>query len=126
MIKISNTNKSERITVYVSPNMKERINERAKACNMSVSDYMFACTVVTEINIIGDSDSFKKLVYEVNKIGANINQIRLLATLGKIDFVNFDECNETLNDIKKKIYSAIKKKSKWRFSSSSKEPTLKI
>lgn len=106
--------------------MKEKINERAKTCNMSVSDYMFACTVVTEINIIGDSDSFKKLVYEVNKIGANINQIRLLATLGKIDFANFDECNETLNDIKKKIYSAIKKKSKWRFSSSSKEPTLKI
>ena len=84
MIKISNTNKSERITVYVSPNMKERINERAKACKMSVSDYMFACTVVTEINIIGDSDSFKKLVYEVNKIGANINQIRLLATLVKL------------------------------------------
>lgn len=81
---------------------------------------------VTEINIIGDDKSFKKLAYEVNKLGANINQIRLLATLGKIDFINFDEFNETLNQVRKRLNSAIKKKSKWRYSNSSKEPTLKI
>ncbi len=106
--------------------MKNEIKARAKACNMSISDYLFACMTVAEINIIGDDKSFKKLAYEVNKLGANINQIRLLATLGKIDFINFDECNETLNQVRKKLNSAIKKKSKWRYSNSSKEPTLKI
>lgn len=106
--------------------MKNEIKARADACNMSMSDYLFACMVVTEINIIGDDENFKKLAYEVNKLGANINQIRLLANLGKIDFINFNECNNTLNQIKNSLNTAIRKKSKWQYLNSSNEPMLKI
>lgn len=121
MIPITKETKSERITIHLTPSMKSLIRERANACNMDMSNYLLACVVTTDINVIGDEASFKQFAYEVNKLGGNINQIRLLAQLGKINTVSFDECNDTLLEIKKKISSLIRKKNKWRSSSFSKE-----
>lgn len=101
--------------------MKAMIKERADACNMNMSEYLMACVLTTSINVIGDEISFKQLSYEVNRLGGNINQIRLLSQLGKIDVVNLDECNNTLLEIKKKINSIARKKNKWQSSSISKE-----
>lgn len=115
MITIKNKEtKSERINLHLTPTVKSIIADNAKKFNMNMTAYITACAVIGKVYVIGDTETFNDFVYQVKRIGGNINQLRLLAQLGKIDLINLDECTKELSAIRKSLNTIIRKANKWQ------------
>jgi uncharacterized protein (DUF1778 family) len=106
--------KSERINLHLTPTDKSLIKEKADAIGMNMTNYITASAIVEKIYCVGDKESFIQLVGQVKRVGNNINQIRMLSQLGKIDCVNLDECTNTLLEINKSLQQIIKRTSEWQ------------
>ena len=65
---------------------------------MNMTAYITACAIVNDVYVIGDKETFNELVYQVKKIGSNINQLRMLSQLGRIECVDLKECTYELDN----------------------------
>ena len=81
---------------------------------MNMTDYLTAVAVVEKIYCVGDKKSFDEIVYQLKKIGNNINQIRMLSNFGNITFANLDECTSSLLEVNKSVQSIIRRTSLWQ------------
>lgn len=106
--------KSERINLHLTPTAKSIIADKASALDMNMTAYITACAVVKDVYVIGDKDTFNELVYQVKRIGGNINQLRMLSQLGRIECVNLSECTAELDNIRKILNTIIRKANKWQ------------
>ncbi len=106
--------KSERLNVHLTPTNKAIIRARANAFGMDMSSYIVAAAIVNDVTVIGDKDSFNELVRQVRAIGNNINQLRMLAQLGKISVVDLSDCTVALQLIADGIFTIINRTTKWR------------
>lgn len=106
--------KSERINLHLTPTAKSIIADKASALGMNMTAYITACAIVSNIYVIGDKETFNELVYQVKKIGSNINQLRMLSQLGRIECVNLKECTDELDNIRKSLNTIIRKANKWQ------------
>ena len=115
MIDIKNKEtKSERINLHLTPTAKSIIEDKASALGMNMTAYITASAIVSNIYVIGDKETFNELVYQVKKIGSNINQLRMLSQLGRIECVNLSDCTEELDNIRKTLNSIIRKANRWQ------------
>ena len=64
--------KTERFQLRLTPAEKEKLTEKAAAARMSVSDYV--AELIDKKKVINEKTIFS-LIYEIRKIGVNINQI---------------------------------------------------
>lgn len=64
------------ITIRVTKQEKERLIKKSEKAEMTLSEYLIEQGLERDIIIIED---VKKLVYELRKIGNNINQLTHLA-----------------------------------------------
>lgn len=64
--------KTERLQLRLTPAEKEKLTEKAAAARMSVSDYV--AELIDKKKVINEKTIFS-LIYEIRKIGVNINQI---------------------------------------------------
>ncbi len=106
--------KSERINLHLTPTDKSIIADNAKKFNMNVTAYITACAVTGKVYVIGDTKTFNDLVYQVKRIGGNLNQLRLLAQLEKISLINLNECTDELDKIRRALNKIIRKADKWQ------------
>lgn len=106
--------KSERINLHLTPTAKSIIADRASALGMNMTAYITACAIVKNVYVIGDKDTFNELVYQVKRIGGNINQLRMLSQLGKIECVDLSEMTDELKNIRKALNTVIRKVNKWQ------------
>ena len=81
---------------------------------MNMTNYLTASAIVEKIYCVGNKESFDEIIYQLKKIGNNINQIRMLANFGNIQFANLDECTSALLDVNKAIQNIIKRTSQWQ------------
>ena len=77
------------LSLRLTEEEKEKIREKAEQASLSISDYARAVLLSTK-NIRRkqkmDCEAIKRLVYEINKIGVNLNQIaRKINTSRDID-----------------------------------------
>ena len=106
--------KSERINLHLTPTAKSIIADKASALGMNMTAYITACAIVKDVYVIGDKEMFNELVYQVKRIGGNINQLRMLSQLGRIECVNLSECTAELDNIRKILNTIIRKANKWQ------------
>ena len=106
--------KSERINLHLTPTAKSIIADKASALGMNMTAYITACAIVKDVYVIGDKDTFNELVYQVKRIGGNINQLRMLSQLGRIECVDLQECTDELDNIRKALNTIIRKANKWQ------------
>lgn len=64
--------KTERFQLRLTPSEKEKLTEKAAEARMSVSDYV--AELIDKKKVINVKTIFS-LIYEIRKIGVNINQI---------------------------------------------------
>lgn len=64
--------KTERLQLRLTPAEKEKLTEKAAAARMSASDYV--AELIDKKKLINEKTIFS-LIYEIRKIGVNINQI---------------------------------------------------
>ena len=68
---------------------------------MSQSDYVISCCLGKKIIIL---DGLKEVLRQQKAIGNNLNQLTVLANMGKVQFANLDSAAQDLS----KIHTALR------------------
>ena len=83
------------------------IKELARQSHMSMSNYVTACCLGQQIVII---EGLKEVLKELKAIGSNLNQLVMLAHMGKITVINLGEVRQLLADIRTTIREIAERK----------------
>ena len=80
--------KTEIITARMTPADKKAIHLRARAAGMTVTDYLTTCALGKEIVQL---DGLDDLLSELKAQGRNLNQLTMLANMGRLTILRSDE-----------------------------------
>lgn len=75
---------------------REKIRALAQNAGLSMSDYVTACCLGKRIVII---DGLKDVLRQQKAIGNNLNQLAVLANMGKVQFANLDAATQAFAKI---------------------------
>ena len=79
--------KDKQFSIRISAQDLETIRRKAAQAHMSQSDYVTACCLGKRIVIL---DGLKEVLRQQKAIGNNLNQLAVLANMGKVQFANLD------------------------------------
>ena len=82
-----NMRKNKQFSIRISSQDLETIRQKAAQAHMSQSDYVTACCLRKQIVIL---DGLKEVLRQQKAIGNNLNQLAVLANMGKVQFANLD------------------------------------
>ena len=82
-----NMKKGKQFSIRISEQDLETIRWKAAQAHMSQSDYVTACCLGKRIVIL---DGLKEVLRQQKAIGNNLNQLTVLANMGKVQFANLD------------------------------------
>lgn len=88
--------KEKRITLRMTPEQYEAIQSKAETAHMSMGAYVRAAALRHRVVVV---DGLKEFTHELKGIGRNINQLVVLANMGKIQEVRLGETMEALGRI---------------------------
>ena len=79
--------KDKQFSIRISEQDLDTIRRKAAQAHMTQSDYVTACCLGKRIVIM---DGLKDVLRQQKAIGNNINQLTVLANMGKVQFANLD------------------------------------
>ena len=79
--------KDRQFSIRISEQDLEAIRRKAARAHMTQSDYVTACCLGKRIVII---DGLKEVLRQQKAIGNNLNQLAVLANMGKVQLANLD------------------------------------
>ena len=79
--------KNKQFSIRISAQDLETIRRKAAQAHMTQSDYVTACCLGKRIVIL---DRLKEVLRQQKAIGNNLNQLAVLANMGKVQFANLD------------------------------------
>ena len=79
--------KNKQFSIRISSQDLETIRQKAAQAHMSQSDYVTACCLGKRIVIL---NGLKEVLRQQKAIGNNLNQLAVLANMGKEQFANLD------------------------------------
>ena len=79
--------KDKQFSIRISKQDLEAIRQKAVQAHMSQSDYVTACCLGKRFVIL---DGLREVLRQQKAIGNNLNQLAVLANMGKIQFANLD------------------------------------
>ena len=79
--------KDKQVSIRISEQDLEAIRRKAAQAHMSQSDYVTACCLGKRIVIL---DGLKEVLRQQKAIGNNLNQLAVLANMGKVQLANLD------------------------------------
>ena len=88
--------KDRQFSIRISEQDLETIRRKAAQAHMSQSDYVISCCLGKKIIIL---DGLKEVLRQQKAIGNNLNQLAVLANMGKIQEVRLGETMEALGRI---------------------------
>ena len=95
--------KDKQFSIRISEQDLEAIRRKAAQAHMTQSDYVTSCCIGKRIVII---DGLKEVLRQQKAIGNNLNQLAVLANMGKVQLANLDaavqefaKINVTLREI---------------------------
>ena len=92
--------KTEIITLRVTPQVKERIQAKARELGLTVTDYLCLCGLGKRIVRV---DGLDKVLSELKAQGRNLNQLTTLANMGKITVVYGDRLAESYGQVSEQL-----------------------
>ena len=95
-----NRKRNVTLTIRVTAGEKDAIARNAAKARMSLTDYIVASSVLTEIHVAEDT---RPLLIELKRIGNNLNQISTKINAGAFQSYNFQEVIE----MQRNIYEAL-------------------
>ena len=94
--------KDKQFSIRISSQNLETIRRKAAQAHMSQSDYVISCCLGKKIIIL---DGLKEVLRQQKAIGNNLNQLTVLANMGKVQFANLDSAGQEFS----KINTALRK-----------------
>ena len=82
-----NMRKNKQFSIRISAQDLETIRQKAVQAHMSQSDYVTACCLGKRIMIL---NGLMEVLRQQKAIGNNLNQLTVLANMGKVQFANLD------------------------------------
>ena len=79
--------KNKQFSIRISSQNLETIRRKAIQAHMTQSDYVTACCLGKQIVIL---NGLKEVLRQQKAIGNNLNQLTVLANMGKVQFANLD------------------------------------
>lgn len=79
--------KDRQFSIRISEQDLETIRQKAVQAHMSQSDYVISCCLSKKIIIL---DGLREVLRQQKAIGNNLNQLAVLANMGKVQFANLD------------------------------------
>ena len=79
--------KNKQFSIRISAQDLETIRQKAVQAHMTQSDYVTTCCIGKRIVIL---DGLKEVLRQQKAIGNNLNQLAVLANMGKVQFANLD------------------------------------
>ena len=79
--------KNKQFSIRISAQDLETIRQKAVQAHMTQSDYVTACCLGKRIVIL---NGLKEVLRQQKAIGNNLNQLAVLANMGKVQFANLD------------------------------------
>ena len=79
--------KDRQFSIRISEQDLETIRRKAAQAHMSQSDYVTACCLGKRIMIL---NGLREVLWQQKAIGNNLNQLTVLANMGKVQFANLD------------------------------------
>ena len=95
-----NRKRNQTLTIRVTAAEKDAIVRNAAKARMSLTDYIVASSLLTEIHVAEDT---RPLLTELKRIGNNLNQISMKINAGAFTSYNFHE----VIDLQKAIYEEL-------------------
>ena len=92
--------KEKRITLRVTPEQYETIQAKAETAHMSTGAYVRAAALRHRVVVI---DGLKEFTHELKGIGRNVNQLVVLANMGKITVVYGDRLAEGYGQVSEQL-----------------------
>ena len=92
--------KTEIITLRVTPQVKERIQAKARELGLTVTDYLCLCGLGKRIVRV---DGLDQVLTELKAQGRNLNQLTTLANMGKVTVVYGDRFAESYQQISEQL-----------------------
>ena len=80
--------KSAIVTARMTPEVKQRLQERARDANMTLTQYLVICGLGQEIIQVKGLDA---VLSELKAQGRNLNQLTTLANMGRLTVLRSDE-----------------------------------
>ena len=80
--------KTEIVTARMTPKVKAQLQQRARDANMTLTDYLCICGLGKEIVRVEGLDA---LLSELKAQGRNLNQLTMLANMGRLTILRSDE-----------------------------------
>ena len=93
--------KEKRITLRVTPEQYETIQAKAETAQMSTGAYVRAAALRHRVVVI--EGGVKELTHELKGIGRNVNQLVVLANMGKITVVYGDRLAEGYGQVSEQL-----------------------
>ena len=91
-----NMRKNKQFSIRISAQDLETIRRKAAQAHMTQSDYVTACCLGKRIVIL---DGLKDVLRQQKAIGNNLNQLAVLANMGKVQFANLDTATQAFAKI---------------------------
>ena len=88
--------KGKQFSIRISEQDLETIRRKAAQAHMSQSDYVTACCLGKHIIIL---DGLKEVLRQQKAIGNDLNQLAVLANIGKVQFANLDSAAQEFSKI---------------------------
>lgn len=101
--------KNRRITLRVSEADWQKLHDKAEVARMTLTEYLTACGLQKEIIII---DGMDEVIRQQKGIGRNLNQLTVLANMGKVKTVYLQELTNAYAQVSS-LLSDILKRKRW-------------
>ena len=88
--------KDRQFSIRISEQDLETIRQKAVQAHMSQSNYVISCCLGKKIIIL---DGLKEVLRQQKAIGNNLNQLAVLANMGKVQFANLDAATQAFAKI---------------------------
>jgi len=93
-------NKDVRITIRLTPEQYESIAARAEVAQMPVGAYVRAAAMRHKVVVV---DGLKEMARELKGLGRNLNQLVVLANMGRITEVHLGDAYQALASVYLKL-----------------------
>ena len=96
-----NRKRNQTLTIRLTAAEKDAIVRNAAKAHMSLTDFLVASALTTEIHVAEDT---RPLITELKRIGNNLNQISMKINAGAFQSYNFQKVIDLQRDIYEELY----------------------
>ncbi len=107
--------KDKKFSIRISENDLETIKRKAKQANLSQGEYVTRCCLGRQVVVI---DGLKEVAKELRSVGNNLNQLAVLANMGRIQTIGLESAAQELAAISISLRD-IQERRRWDISPSS-------